>query len=337
MKYNVAIVGATGSVGSNMLKILGERNFPVGTVYALASNRSIGKEVSFGEEKVVKVDALENFDFSKSDIAFFSARSSLSAKYAPIAASAGNIVIDNTSHFRMDKDVPLVVPEVNEEQINFFDKKKIISNPNCIAIPVAVALKPLHDLYGIERVVISSYQSVSGAGKQGMDELFEQTKGTYVYKKIPAEKFKKQICFNLIPQIDAIEESGFTGEETKVINELRKIFDSKIDVVPTCVRVPVFIGHSVSISVEFKKDVDLESAKKALSKAKGVKVTDLQDPYKYSTPFEYAGKDEVYVSRVRKDPSKKNALCLWVVSDNLRKGAALNAVQIAEALVEKYL
>lgn len=337
MKYNVAIVGATGNVGSNMLKILAERNFPVGSVYALASSKSIGKEVSFGEERIVKVDALENFDFSKSDIVFFSTDSSLSAKYAPIAAAAGNVVIDNTSHFRMDKEVPLVVPEVNEDKINFFDKKNIIANPNCVAIPVAVALKPLHDLYGIERVVLSSYQSVSGAGKLGMDELYEQTKGTYVYKKIPAEKFKKQIAFNLIPQIDVIEESGFTGEETKVINELKKIFDSEIDVVPTCVRVPVFIGHSVAVSVEFKKDIDIESAKKALGKAKGVKITDSQDPYKYATPVECAGKDAVYVSRIRKDPTKKNSLCLWVVSDNLRKGAALNAVQIAESLVEKYL
>jgi len=337
MKYNVAVVGATGNVGSNMLKILAERNFPIGKIYALASRSSIGKEVSFGEERIVKVEALEDFDFTKTDIVLFSARSVLSAKYAPIAVRAKNIVIDNTSHFRMDKDVPLVVPEVNEESLNFFDNKHIIANPNCVAIPVAVALKPLHDMYGIKRIVLSSYQSVSGAGKKGMDELYEQTKGTYVYKAVPSDAFKKKIAFNLIPQIDEFHEDGFTGEEKKVMQELQKIFASKMEVVATCVRVPIFIGHSVSVNVEFEKDISIEDAKKALHKAPGVIVSDIKDPYKYATPIDCAGKDAVFVSRVRRDPAKKNAISMWIVSDNLRKGAALNAVQIAESLIKKYL
>ena len=337
MKYNVAVVGATGNVGSNMLKVLAERNFPVGKVYALASRSSIGKEVSYGEEKILKVEALEDFDFTKTDIVLFSARGALSAKYSPIAARAKNIVIDNTSHFRMDKDVPLVVPEVNEESLNFFDNKNIIANPNCVVIPVAVALKPLHDLYGIKRIVIASYQSVSGAGKNGMDELYEQTKGTYVYKAVPSKAFKKKIAFNLIPQIDEFGEDGFTGEEKKVIEELQKIFAAKIEIVATCIRVPVFICHSVVVNVEFEKDVSIEDAKKALKKAPGVILADAKDPYSYATPVECAGKDEVFVSRVRKDPARNNALSMWVVSDNLRKGAALNAVQIAESLIKKYL
>lgn len=336
-KYNVAVVGATGNVGSNMLKVLAERNFPVGKVYALASRSSIGKEVSFGEEKILKVEALEDFDFTKTEIVLFSARGALSAKYTPIAARAKNIVIDNTSHFRMDKDVPLVVPEVNEESLNFFDNKNIIANPNCVVIPVAVALKPLHDLYGIKRIVIASYQSVSGSGKNGMDELYEQTKGTYVYKTVPPKAFKKKIAFNLIPQIDEFGDDGFTGEEKKVIEELQKIFAAKIEVVATCIRVPVFISHSVVVNVEFEKDISIDDAKKALKKAPGVVLTDTKDPYNYATPVECAGKDEVFVSRVRKDPARNNAISMWVVSDNLRKGAALNAVQIAESLIKKYL
>ncbi|MCH9754161.1 MAG: aspartate-semialdehyde dehydrogenase [Alphaproteobacteria bacterium] len=337
MKFNVAVVGATGNVGSQMLKILAERNFPVGNVYALASSSSIGKEVSFGEEKIVKVDALENFDFHKTDITLFSVNSDLSEKYAPIATAANNIVIDNTPQFRMDKDVPLVVPEVNEEALNFFDNKNIVANPNCVAIPVAVALKPLHDLYKIKRVILSSYQSVSGVGKKGMDELYEQTKATYVYKKVDSSSFKKKIAFNLIPQIGEFGDNGFTSEESKVIEELQKMFAEDIEVVATCVRVPVFIGHSISVSVEFEKNIDLVDVKNALKSAPGVLVSDMKDPYHYATPIEVAGRDEVFVSRLRKNMKRNNELSMWIVSDNLRKGAALNAVQIAEVLVKKYL
>jgi aspartate-semialdehyde dehydrogenase len=337
MKFNIAVVGATGNVGSQMLKILAERNFPVGNIYALASSSSIGKEVSFGEEKIVKVDALENFDFHKTDIVLFSVNSELSKKYVPIATAANNIVIDNTPQFRMDKNVPLVVPEVNEESLNFFDNKNIIANPNCVVIPVAVALKPLHDLYKIRRIVLSSYQSVSGAGKKGMDELYEQTKATYVYKRVDPNTFKKKIAFNLIPQIGEFMENGFTSEEAKVIEELQKVFASDIEVVATCVRVPVFIGHSISITVEFEKDIVLENVHKCLKKAPGVLVSDSKNPYYYATPVDSAGRDEVFVSRLRKDMKRKNELSMWVVSDNLRKGAALNAVQIAESLISKYL
>lgn len=337
MSFNIAVVGATGNVGSQMLKILAERNFPAANVYALASRSSIGKEISFGEKKILKVEALETFDFHKTDIVLFSVNSELSKKYSPIAASANNIIIDNTPQFRMDKEVPLVVPEVNEESLNFFDKKNIIANPNCVAIPVAVALKPLHDLYKIKRVILSSYQSVSGAGKKGMDELYEQTKATYVYKKVDPDVFKKKIAFNLIPQIGEFTENGYTSEETKVIEELQKMFDSDIEVVATCVRVPVFIGHSISITVEFEKDIIMEDVQKALKKAPGVLVSDSKDPYQYATPVEIAGKDEVFVSRLRKDVKRNNELSLWLVSDNLRKGAALNAVQIAEVLVKKYI
>ena len=337
MKYNVAVVGATGNVGSNMLKILAERNFPIAHIYALASRSSLGKEISFGEERTVKVQALEDFDFGKTDIVLFSARGELSAKFTPIATRAKNIVIDNTSHFRMDKDVPLVVPEVNEQSLNYFDNKNIIANPNCVVVPIAVALKPLHDLYSIKRIVLSSYQSVSGAGKSGLDELYEQTKATYVYKTLDPHAFKKRIAFNLLPQIDEFCANGFTKEEEKITQELQKIFAKPIEVVPTAVRVPVFIGHSISVNVEFDKEISLEESIKALKKAPGLIVSDLKNPYHYATPVECAGKDEVFVSRIRKDPGRNNSLCMWIVSDNMRKGAALNAVQIAEILIKKYL
>ncbi len=335
MKYNVAVVGATGNVGTSMLAILAERNFPVDTIQAVASRQSLGKEVSFGEEKILKVKSLDDFDFTHVDIALFSPGGTVSAKYAPIAAAAGCVVIDNTSHFRMHADIPLIVPEVNGDQIKHYKKKNIIANPNCSTIQLVMALKPLHDLARIKRVVVATYQSVSGAGKKGMDELYEQTKAIFSYKKVAPEKFNRQIAFSLIPQIDVFEEDGFTKEENKMRNEVKKILSPDIEVVATCVRVPVFVGHSEAVNIEFHDEVSVDNAVKALSKMPGVVVLKQQD--KFSTPIECAGEDPVYVSRVRKDHSIEHGLCLWVVSDNVRKGAALNAVQIAEVLAKDYL
>jgi aspartate-semialdehyde dehydrogenase len=337
MGYNVAVIGATGNVGREMLQTLVDREFPVDEVIALASERSIGREVSFGEDKVLKVHDLAKFDFKGVDIALSSPGAKVSAVHSPRAAAAGCIVIDNTSHFRMDQDVPLVVPEVNAKAIAGYTKKNIIANPNCSTIQMVVALKPLHDLARIKRVVVATYQSVSGAGKEGMDELFEQTRGIYMNATPERKKFSKQIAFNVIPHIDVFLEDGSTKEEWKMQVETRKILDPDIAVSATCVRVPVFIGHAEAVNVEFENPITVEQARAALRKAPGVSLVDHREDEGYVTPVECAGEDAVYVSRIRKDPTVTNGLSLWVVSDNLRKGAALNAVQIAERLVRGYL
>ncbi|MBF0306971.1 MAG: aspartate-semialdehyde dehydrogenase [Alphaproteobacteria bacterium] len=337
MGYKVAVIGATGNVGREMLSILAERRFPVDEVVALASARSVGKEVSFGEKTVLKVKDLATFDFKGCDIALSSPGGAISAQHSPRAAAAGCVVIDNTSHFRMDPDVPLVVPEVNPGAIAGYKKRNIIANPNCSTIQMVVALKPLHDIARIKRVVVATYQSVSGAGKDGMDELFEQTRGIYVNDALKKEKFTKQIAFNVIPHIDVFMDDGATKEEWKMMAETRKILDPDIAVHATCVRVPVFIGHSESVNVEFEKPLGEDEAREALRAADGVTVIDMRAAEGYVTPVECAGEDNVFVSRIRKDPTVKNGLAFWVVADNLRKGAALNAVQIAEVLVRDHL
>ena len=337
MSYKVAVVGATGNVGREMLQTLADRAFPVGDVVALASERSIGKEVSFGEDQVLKVHDLGSFDFRGTDIVLSSPGAKISAAFAPKAAAAGAVVIDNTSYFRMEPDVPLVVPEVNSHAIAGFRKRGIIANPNCSTIQMVVALKPLHDLAKIRRVVVSTYQSVSGAGKPAMDELFEQTRGVFVNE--PAykyqKKFTKQIAFNVIPHIDVFMDNGATKEEWKMAVETRKILDPEIQVSATCVRVPVFIGHGEAINVEFERPISEDEAREALGAAPGVSVIDYRADEGYVTPVECAGEDAVYVSRLRRDPTVPNGLTFWCVSDNLRKGAALNAVQIAEELVRQ--
>jgi aspartate-semialdehyde dehydrogenase len=337
MGYRVAVVGATGNVGREMLQILSERQFPVSEVVALASERSVGSEISFGEDDVLKVRSLDKFDFKGTDIVLSSAGAKISAAFAPRAASAGAVIIDNTSHFRMDPDVPLVVPEVNPQAIAGYTKKNIIANPNCSTIQMVVALKPLHDLAKINRVVVSTYQSVSGAGKEGMDELFNQTRGVYMNQPLERTKFTKQIAFNVVPHIDVFMQDGFTKEEWKMTVETKKILDPNINVVATCVRVPVFIGHSEAVNIEFDREISVEEVRAALRSAKGVTVVDHRADEGYVTPLEVAGEDDVYVSRIRKDPTVKNGIILWVVGDNLRKGAALNAVQIAEVLAQDYL
>ncbi len=338
MAYKIAVVGATGNVGREMLNVLVERNFPVAEIHAVASARSAGKEVSFGEKTVLKIEALDKFNFKGIDIVLASAGSDVSEKFVPKATKAGAVVIDNSSFFRMDKDVPLVVPEVNPEDIKKYKKKGIIANPNCSTIQMVVALKPLHDLGTITRVVVATYQSVSGAGKEAMDELFNQTRALYSNTVPSREVFAKQISFNVIPQIDKFMDDGQTKEEWKMRVETKKILGKDIEVVASCVRVPVFVGHSEAVHVEFKKPVTVAAARRALQKAPGVVVVDRPDPEDgFITPVEIAGEDAVYVSRIRKDPSVKNGLVMWVVSDNLRKGAATNAVQIAEVLAEKYL
>lgn len=337
MGYKVAVIGATGNVGREILRILDERNFPADEVVALASSRSVGKEVSFGDDKILKVQDLEKFDFAGCDIALSSPGAKVSAIHSPRAAAAGCVVVDNTSHFRMDPDIPLVVPEVNPEAIAQYTKKGIIANPNCSTIQMLVALKPLHTLGTIKRVVVSTYQSVSGAGKEGMDELFEQTRGVYVNDAREPQKFAKPIAFNLIPQIDVFMDDGSTKEEWKMVVETKKILDPKIKVNATCVRVPVFVGHSESVNVEFENSVSVEEARAALESAPGVVVVDRHEPGGYITPIECVGEDATYVSRIRQDPTIDNGLSFWCVSDNLRKGAALNAVQIAEVLIRDYL
>jgi len=337
MGYKVAVVGATGNVGHELLNILAEREFPVDEVVALASHRSIGKEVSFGEKDVLKVQDLEGFDFKGFDIALFSPGGSVSAVHAPRAAKAGCVVIDNTSHFRMDPDVPLIVPEVNEQALSGYAKRNIIANPNCSTIQMVVALKPLHEAFGIERVVVSTYQSVSGAGKDAMDELFNQTRAVYVNDPVEAKQFTKPIAFNVIPHIDTFMDDGSTKEEWKMTVETKKILDPKIKVTATCVRVPVFVSHAESINIQFSRDVSAKAARAALRDAPGVVLVDHRADEGYVTPKEAAGEDAVYVSRIREDPTIENGLNIWVVSDNLRKGAALNSVQIAELLDRDYL
>lgn len=333
-KYNVAVVGATGVVGQEMLNTLSERNFPIGNIHAIASRDSTGKEVSFGDEKILKIEPLDSFDFTKVDIALFSAGSERSKHFAPIAASKGAIVIDNSSAFRMDTSVSLIIPEVNPEDYKHFSNKKIISNPNCVAIAMLMALKPLEDEFGIKRIVASSYQSVSGAGKEAMDELYAQTKAKFVYQDMQNNVFPREIAFNVIPQIGDIDKNGDTDEEVKIRNEIKKILGNQIETSVTAVRVPVFVGHSVSVNVEFEDEVDMKTVEKALSNFPGLVF--IKDHNGYMTPKQVACDQDVYVSRVRIDESKPNCLNMWVVGDNLRKGAALNAVQIAEMLIKEY-
>lgn len=332
MGYRVAVVGATGNVGNEMLQILAERKFPVDEVVALASERSTGKQVSFGEDRTLDAKDLATFDFRGWEIGLFSPGAKVSAQYAPKAAAAGCVVIDNTSHFRMDPDVPLVVPEVNRAALKGFHKKNIVANPNCSTIQMVVALKPLHEIARIKRVVVSTYQSVSGAGRAAMDELFEHTKAIYMNDRKEPAVFKKPIPFNVIPQIDVFQEDGSTKEEWKMVVETKKILDPKIDVTATCVRVPVFVGHAEAVNVEFENPLGPDEAREALREAEGVVVVDAEG--EFITPVECVGEYGVFVSRIRKDPTVRYGLNMWVVSDNLRKGAALNAVQIAEAMVE---
>jgi aspartate-semialdehyde dehydrogenase len=335
MAYKVAVVGATGNVGREMLSVLAERQFPISEVVALASTRSTGTEVSFGDH-TLKVKALDYFDFKGTDICLMSAGGSVSKEWSPKIAAQGAIVIDNSSAWRMDRQVPLVVPEVNADALNDI-KKGIVANPNCSTAQLVVALKPLHDLATIKRAVISTYQSVSGAGKEAMDELFRQTRAVFVADPVEVERFPKQIAFNVIPHIDVFLDSGFTKEEWKMMVETQKILDPDIQVTATCVRVPVFVGHSESVTLEFEKPITAERARAVLREAPGVLVVDKREDGGYTTPIECAGEDATFVSRIRKDPTVENGLSLWIVSDNLRKGAALNAVQIAECLVNRKL
>ena len=337
MGYKVAVIGATGNVGREMLATLAARDFPASEVVALASSRSVRREVSYGEKQILKVRDLDTYDFTGTDIALSSPGAKVSAKYSPRAAAAGCVVVDNTSHFRMDPDIPLVVPEVNPEAIADYTKRGIIANPNCSTIQMVVALKPLHDLATIKRVVVATYQSVSGAGREGMDELFNQTRAIYVNDPIERTKFTKQIAFNVIPHIDVFLDDGATKEEWKMVVETKKILDPKIKVIATCVRVPVFIGHAEAVHIEFEKPITADEAREALRKAKGITVIDHRADEGYVTPVECAGDDPVFVSRIREDSTVENGIALWVVADNLRKGAALNAVQIAEVLARKYL
>ena len=337
MGYRVAVAGATGAVGREMLRVLAEREFPADEVVALASARSIGKEVSYGEDETLRVSPLGSHDFSTSDICLFSAGGAVSKQYAPKAASAGCVVIDNSSHWRMEPDVPLVVPEVNGDALRYYRERNIIANPNCSTAQLVMALKPLHDTFEISRVVVSTYQSVSGAGQQGMEELFSQTRGIYVSDAVERDVFTKQIAFNCIPHIDSFMDDGSTREEWKMAVETRKILDPDIDVVAHCVRVPVFIGHAEAVFVETRMPIDPEHARSVLRAFPGVVVVDYREDEGYVTPKECVGEDPVYISRIRTDPTVDNGLVFWCVSDNLRKGAALNAVQIAEALVADYL
>ncbi len=336
MGYKVAVVGATGNVGREMLEILAERRFPADEVVAIASRRSMGVEVSYGE-KILKVKAIEHYDFSDVDICLMSAGGTVSKEWSPKIAAAGAVVIDNSSAWRMDPDVPLVVPEVNADAVAGFTKKGIIANPNCSTAQLVVVLKPLHDKARIKRVVVSTYQSVSGAGKDGMDELDRQTKSLYSLGDVEVKKFPKRIAFNVIPEIDVFMEDGYTKEEWKMVAETKKILDPKIKLTATCVRVPVFVGHSEAVTIEFENEITVEEAHEVLRTAPGVLVIDRREPGGYATPLEAAGEDATYVSRVRTDPTVDNGLVLWCVSDNLRKGAALNAIQIAEALINRKL
>ncbi|HVJ76403.1 MAG TPA: aspartate-semialdehyde dehydrogenase [Hyphomicrobium sp.] len=337
MGYKVAIVGATGNVGREMLNVLAERKFPVDELYALASRRSIGTEVSFGDS-VIKCRDLETFDFKGVDFCLMSAGSAVSKEWSPRIGAQGTIVIDNSSCWRYDQDVPLVVPEVNGDAVRGFAKKNIIANPNCSTAQLVVALKPLHDVATITRVVVSTYQSVSGAGKDGMDELWHQTKGKYVPgQEVEPKKFTKQIAFNCIPQIDVFMEDGYTKEEWKMLAETKKILDPKIRLTATCVRVPVFVGHSEAVNIEFEKPLSPEEAREILRSAPGVMVIDKREPGGYITPVEAAGDYATFVSRIREDATVENGLTMWIVSDNLLKGAALNAVQIAETLIHQRL
>ena len=334
--YRIAVAGATGAVGREILKTLAERDFPASEVVALASARSTGQEISFGEKQVLKVRNLDTFDFAGTDIALFSPGAAVSAVHAPRAAAAGCLVIDNTSHFRMEHDVPLVVPEVNPQALSRI-RRGIVANPNCSTIQMVVALKPLHDKFRVKRVVVATYQSVSGAGKDGMDELWAQSRAMYVNDPVKPQEFTKQIAFNCIPHIDKFMEDGSTKEEWKMAVETRKILGPDILVAATCVRVPVFIGHAEAVNAEFHEPVTVAEARALLREAPGVIVQDSRDDAGYTTPLDCVGEDATFVSRIRKDPTVENGLQFWCVSDNLRKGAALNAVQIAEAVVAQGL
>jgi aspartate-semialdehyde dehydrogenase len=336
MGYRVAVVGATGNVGREMLQILAERTFPADEVIALASRSSIGTEVSYGD-KTLKVKALDHYDFTDTDICLMSAGSAVSKEWSPKIAAAGAVVIDNSSCWRQDPDVPLIVPEVNADAIVDFRKKGIIANPNCSTAQLVVALKPLHDKAKIKRVVVATYQSVSGAGKDAMDELDRQTKAIYTLQDVETKKFPKRIAFNLFPKIDDFMEDGFTKEEWKMMAETKKILDRKIKLVATCVRVPVFVGHSEAINIEFEEPITADEARAILRNAPGCLVIDSREPGGYVTPYECVGEDATYISRVREDPTVDNGLVLWCVSDNLRKGAALNTIQIAECLINRKL
>jgi aspartate-semialdehyde dehydrogenase len=336
MAYKIAVVGATGNVGREVLDILDERGFPASEVVALASRRSQGTEVSFGD-RTLKVQALENYDFTGTDIAIMSAGGAISKEWAPKIAAKGCVVIDNSSAWRYDPDVPLIVPEVNADAIESFAKKNIIANPNCSTAQLVVALKPLHDKAKIRRVVVATYQSVSGAGKDAMDELFNQTKAIFVSDPVEAKKFTKRIAFNVIPHIDVFMDDGFTKEEWKMVAETKKMLDPKIRLTATCVRVPVFVGHAEAVNIEFENEISAEEAREILREAPGCLVVDKREDGGYVTPHECAGEDATYISRIREDPTVDNGLSMWVVSDNLRKGAALNTVQIAELLVNRGL
>ncbi len=337
MGYRVAVVGATGNVGREMMNVLVDRKFPADEVFAIASRRSQGVEVSYGD-RTLRCQDLEQFDFSKVDICLMSAGSAVSKEWSPRIAEKGAVVIDNSSYWRNDLDVPLVVPEVNPEALRGWTKKGIIANPNCSTAQMVVVLKPLHDAAKIKRVVVSTYQSVSGAGKEAMDELWHQTKGKYVPgQELTSKKFPKEIAFNCIPQIDVFMEDGYTKEEWKMLVETKKILDSKIKVTATCVRVPVFVSHSEAINIEFERSISADEAREILRNAPGVMVVDKREPGGYITPIEAAGEYATYVSRIREDNTVENGLVLWCVSDNLLKGAALNAVQIAEAMIEMNL
>jgi aspartate-semialdehyde dehydrogenase len=336
MGFKVAVVGATGNVGREMLGILAERAFPADEVVALASRRSQGTEVSFGD-RILKVKALDTFDFSDVDICLMSAGGTVSKEWSPRIGAQGAVVIDNSSAWRYDEDVPLVVPEVNADAVRGFTKKNIIANPNCSTAQLVVALKPLHERATIKRVVVATYQSVSGAGKDAMDELFDQTRAVFTAGQMKMEKFPKRIAFNVIPHIDVFMDDGFTKEEWKMVAETKKILDPKIKLTATCVRVPVFVGHSEAVNVEFAEPITADEAREVLRQAPGVVVVDKREPGGYMTPHEAAGEDPTYVSRIREDYTVENGLAFWCVSDNLRKGAALNAIQIAEALVNRGL
>lgn len=332
MGINIAVVGATGNVGREILTTLDERDIPIDTAYAVASTKSIGKEVSFGEDKILKVDSLEGFDFSKVDYVLSSAGAQTARTFVPLATAAGAIVIDNSSAFRNDPTVPLIVPEVNGHLIEETPETKIFSNPNCVAIPLALVLHALGQLSPLQRIVVSTYQSVSGAGHKAMDELFRQTRDIFMNTPITREAFQKQIAFNVIPHIGDFEENGFTGEENKVMTETQKVLGSGVPIVATCVRVPVFVSHSLSVTVAFDTPVDIQEARDHLRECPGIAVIDHRTDEGYVTPAEAANEQSVFVSRIRDDPTVPHGLCLWIVADNLRKGAALNTVQILERL-----
>ncbi len=336
MGFKVAVVGATGNVGREMLNILEERGFPADEVVALASRRSQGTEVSYGD-RTLKVKALDTYDFSDTDICLMSAGGEISKEWSPKIGKQGCVVIDNSSAWRYDLEVPLIVPEVNPDAVEGFRKKNIIANPNCSTAQLVVALKPLHDVAKIKRVVVSTYQSVSGAGKEGMDELFEQSRAVFVADPVSAKKFTKRIAFNVIPHIDVFMEDGYTKEEWKMVAETKKMLDPKIKLTATAVRVPVFIGHSEAVNIEFENPITPEEAREILREAPGCQVVDKHENGGYITPYESAGEDATYISRIREDITVENGLALWVVSDNLRKGAALNTIQIAELLVARGL